>query len=108
VRTALLSAVALTLLLSVSAGCGGPDREKQLLQAERMARAEVAGSLKDDVDDGDGAYKVHTIKCTHEGDGQFSCMTTANRSYDKDNVTEAKLVPVTVTCDETRCSARIG
>jgi hypothetical protein len=106
VRTAPLSAAALTLLLC--AACGGQDREKQLLQAEQVARAELADSLKDDVDDGHGPYKVSSVQCTREGDGQFSCMTTANRSYDKDNVTEAKLVPVTVTCDETRCSARIG
>lgn len=90
------------------AGCGGPDREKQLLQAEQVARAELADSLKDDVDDGHGPYNVHSVQCTHEGDGQFSCMTTANRRYDNGNVSDGKLVPLNVTCDETRCSARVG
>ena len=106
-RTA-LSAAALTLLLAVSVGCGRPDSDKQLLQAERMARAEVADSLKDDVDDGHGPYKVHSVQCAHEGDGQFSCVTIANRPYANGNASEVQLVGVTVTCDEKSCSARIG
>jgi hypothetical protein len=104
---ALLSAAALTLLLFVSAGCGGPDREKQLQQAEGIARAELIDSLKDDADDGHGPYKVNNVQCTDEGDGQFSCIATAIRRYDNGNVSEGTLVPVTVSCDES-CSARIG
>ena len=108
-RTTLLFAAVLTLLLSVSAGCGGPDREKQLLQAERIARAEMADALKDDVDDGHGPYKVDSVQCTHEGDGQFTCAATADRSYNdgpNGSTSDVTFVGVIVTCDETSCNGR--